>query len=327
MVKVLACFLDWYMLARKLWFPVDMAPELQRRAFVMKRELKRVFPEKNWKFPKFHAPNHKSTEILTFASTPYTETAMFETTHKPNIKDLSGNSNGRDQFMIVSKFHDRVSALSKLGHATARHARHLVAGSESESSSDADEDDLLMDPISSRPCEMAARMPLWDMTFNTGALRREAFSIGANGRGRQRLVIAACAAGAPAQSALQRQASASNRGKQSSIKFSYDHAADHPAVRWLPAQLCHFAYEYYGDSLGLDYVPEDERDVHAVLDRCLVRDADGADIFTFGGIAIRSEHHKGTVRVRSRPFVSDPFRGRNPQVYAKTLACLFVAII
>jgi hypothetical protein len=78
---------------------------------------------------------------------------------------------------------------------------------------------------------------------------------------------------------------------------------------------------------GLDYVPEDERDVHAVLDRCLVRDADGADIFTFGGIAIRSEHHKGTVRVRSRPFVSDPFRGRNPQVYAKTLACLLDAII
>ena len=56
-------------------------------------------------------------------------------------------------------------------------------------------------------------------------------------------------------------------------------------MRWLPAQLCHFAYEYYADSMGLDYVLEDELDVHAVLDRCLVREADGADIFTFGCIA------------------------------------------
>jgi hypothetical protein len=28
MIKALACFIDWYMPARKLWFPVDMAPEL-----------------------------------------------------------------------------------------------------------------------------------------------------------------------------------------------------------------------------------------------------------------------------------------------------------
>ena len=314
MIKALACFLDWYMLARKLNFPVGMAPELQRRAFVMKRELQRVFTEKNWKFPKFHSPNHKSAEILTFASSPYTETAMFEGGHKPNIKDLSVNSNGKDQFMIISKFHDRVSALSKLGQAAARHAQYLTAGSESDSNSDADhdEDDLFTDPLTSRPCEMAAKMPLWDISFDTepGGLRREPFSIGAKGRGRQRLVIAACMAGAPAQ---QRQALVSNDDRINA-KFSYNHATDYPALRYLPAQLCHFAHEYLRDSLGLEDMPEDRRDVHGVLDRCLVREADGTDIFTFGGIAIRSRHHKGTVRVRSRPFAGDQFFGRNPQV-------------
>jgi hypothetical protein len=141
MIKALACFIDWYMPARKLWFPVDMAPELQRRANVMKRELKRVFTEKNWKFPKFHSPDHKSAKILTFASTPYTETAMFETGHKPIIKDVSGNSNNHDQFLIISSSNSRVSNLSQLGQAAARHARYLTTGSESDSNSDSDDDE------------------------------------------------------------------------------------------------------------------------------------------------------------------------------------------
>jgi hypothetical protein len=54
------------------------------------------------------------------------------------------------------------------------------------------------------------------------------------------------------------------------------------------------------------------------LQRYLVRDADGADIFTFGGVAIRSLHSKGTVRVRSRPFPSDKFFGKNMQVVARS---------
>jgi len=314
MIKALACFIDWYMLARKLWFPVDMAPELQRRATVMKRELKRVFPEnlKNWKFPKFHSPAHKAAEILMGASTPFTETAMFESGHKPIIKDVSGNSNNHNQFQIISRFHNRVSALSQLGQAASRHARYVLKGSDSDSSSDAsedEEDDLFTDPLTSRPSEMAARMPLWDMIFATeaGGLRREPFSIGAKGRGRQRLVSAACMAGAPA--ALQRQAS-----NRISARFAYNHATDFPALRYLPAQLCHFVHEYLGGILGLGDVPESQRDIHGVLDTYLVRDPDGTDIHTFGGLAIRCQHHKGTVRVRSRPFAGDQFRGRNPQV-------------
>jgi hypothetical protein len=87
MIKALTCFLDWYIPARKLWFPVDMVPELHwRRALVMKRELRRVFTEKNWKFPKFHAPDHKSSEVLTYGANPCTETAMHEKAHRPLIK-------------------------------------------------------------------------------------------------------------------------------------------------------------------------------------------------------------------------------------------------
>ena len=236
---------------------------------------------------------------------------MFETGHKPNIKDVSENSNNRDQFLIIARYHSRVSSLSKLGQAAARHARYVLEGSDSDSSSDAseDQDDLFTDPQTSRPCEMAARMPLLDMTYATepGGLRRELFSTGAKGRGRQRLVSAACMAGAPA--VPQRQAS-----NRINARFAYNHATEFPALKYLPAQLCHFVHEYLGGILGLGDVPEDQRDVHGVLDRYLVRQADGTDIHTFGGLAIRSRHHKGTVRVRARPFAGDQFRGRNPQV-------------
>ena len=318
MIHALACFLDWYMQARVLLFPLDMAPELQRSAFVMKRELQRVFPEKSgelmrWNFPKMHAPDHKAAEIVTFASTLYTDTSMFEAGHRPNIKALSGNSNGKDQFMIISRFHERASSLTKLRQAASRHEQFLSRGNESDSGSnsanddDDEDDDVLTDPHTSRPCEMAARMPLWDMTADVQALHREPFSLGVKGRGLQRLVLAACKAGAP---------TGANKSQQTN-KFSYKYAAEYPALRFLPVQLGHFAYEYLRCSLGLQELPEAERDINGVLDTCLKRDSDGADIFTFGGIAIRSPYHKGTVRVRSRPFASDKFFGRNPQVFAR----------
>lgn len=90
-----------------------------------------------------------------------------------------------------------------------------------------------------------------------------------------------------------------------------------PNLKYLSAQLGHFAYEYLHSSLGLEYLPEEERDINGVLDSCLVQDSDATDIFTFGGLAIRSLHHKGTVRVRARPFASDKFFGQNPQVYSR----------
>ena len=321
MVRALACFLDWYMQARLLLFPVDMAPELQRRAQVMKETLQEVFPEKSgqtaaWNFPKMHAPDHKASEILGHGSTIFTETGPFETGHKQNIKDLSGNSNGKDQFITIAKYHDRASNVTKLKQAISRNSRFLSREDESDSGSSSDsaayeeDDDILTDEITSRPCEMAVRMPLWDMTFQVKDLRREPFSLGTKGRGRQRIVLAACKAGAPGRSQA-------NKGKAPAKRFVYNFADENPDLKYLPTQLGHFAHEYLRISLDLPDVPEAERDINGVLERCLFRESDGADIFTFGGLAIRSLHHKGTVRVRSRPFPSDKFFGKNPKVFAR----------
>ncbi len=42
-----------------------------------------------------------------------------------------------------------------------------------DDSDDAD-DNILADPIKSRPCELAAKMPLWEMTSKLKSLRRPA---------------------------------------------------------------------------------------------------------------------------------------------------------
>jgi len=325
-INCLACFLDWYMMARLLIFPMEETPELQRRAFVMKGELQRVFPEKTgevamWNFPKMHSPEKTGPQIITFGATPYTDTAQFEAAHRPIIKAFSGNSNGKDQCRIIAGHHDRSSCLTTLKHCVSRHARFLSRDKESDSgsssqSTDDDDDDICTDPFTSRPCEMAARLPLLERTYDIRALRREPFSIGEKQQGRQRIVIAVCKQGAPAPSS-NKQGASSNRGKASGTKFLYNYAEEFPNLKFLPAQLGHFAYEYLRSSLGLEDLPEEERDINGVLDSCLVRDSDGTDIFTFGGIAIRSLHHKGTVRVRARPFASDKFFGRNPQVYER----------
>ena len=236
---------------------------------------------------------------------------IVETEHKHNIKDLSGNSNGKDQFITIAKYHDRASNVTKLKQAISRNSRFLSREDESDSGSSSDsaayeeDDDILTDEITSRPCEMAVRMPLWDMTFQVKDLRREPFSLGTKGRGRQRIVLAA---GAPGRSQA-------NKGKAPAKRFVYNFADENPDLKNLPTQLGHFAHEYLRISLDLPDVPEAERD--GVLERCLFRESDGADIFTFGGLAIRSLHHKGTVRVRSRPFPSDKFFGKNPKVFAR----------
>jgi hypothetical protein len=297
---------------------MEDTPELQRRAFVMKRELQRVFPEKTgeiskWNFPKMHSPEKTGPQIVTFATTPFTDTNMFEAAHKTNIKAFSGNSNGKDQYKIIAGHHDRAASLTTLKRCVSRHARFLSRDKESDSGSssysdDDDTDDICIDPLTSRPCEMAARLPLLERTYEVKALRREPLSLGTKRMGLQRIVIAACKPGAPAPS---------QRGKASGTKFLYKHAVEFPNLKFLPAQLGHFAYEYLRSSLCLEDLPEAERDINGVLEGCLERESDGADIFTFGGIAVRSLHQKGTVRVRARPFTSDKFFGRNPQVYAR----------
>jgi hypothetical protein len=152
------------------------------------------------------------------------------------------------------------------------------------------------------------KLPLWDMSFDLKALHKTAEANGKRGRGLQRIVLAACKPGAATPSA---------RAAPSSTKrFSYHFSQQSPDLRYLPTQLAHFAYEYLADKLGLQRLPEPQRDLNHVLKTCLVADQDKCDIFTFGGLAIRSEHLRGTVRVRARPFPEDQFHGTNPQVSA-----------
>ena len=328
MVEALSSFLDWYILARSMLFPLEDAPELQRRARFMKQELQRVFPEKSgeksakpWNFPKAHAPDHTASEIMGFGSTAFTDTQVFEAGHKPNVKALANLTNRKDQFHCIASHHDRTSNLSKINQAVSRHTKALArrrqedeedpcssdSAAESIDGEDVD-DDLTFDERSSRPCEVCIKLPLWDMSFDLKALHKTAEANGKRGRGLQRIVLAACKPGAATPSA---------RAAPSSTKrFSYHFSQQLPDLRYLPTQLAHFAYEYLADKLGLQRLPEPQRDLNHVLKTYLVADQDKCDIFTFGGLAIRSEHLRGTVRVRARPFPEDQFHGTNPQVSA-----------
>ncbi len=61
-----------------------------------------------------HMTEHIVAQILLFATTLFADTIMYEAGHKPNIKDLSGNRNRKDQFLTILKFHDRAANFSML---------------------------------------------------------------------------------------------------------------------------------------------------------------------------------------------------------------------
>ena len=118
-----------------------------------------------------------------------------------------------------------------------------------------------------------SKLHLWDLSFHLAALDKRAEALGRRGRGLQRIVLAACKPGAPAPSA--RPASPSVK------KFSYPFSRQVPALRYLPTQLGHFAFEYLADKLGFDKrLAESERDLDDVLKRCLVAEDNRCDIFT-----------------------------------------------
>jgi hypothetical protein len=47
MVEALSSFLDWFIMARSMLFPLEDAPELQKKSRLMKQDLQRVFPQKS----------------------------------------------------------------------------------------------------------------------------------------------------------------------------------------------------------------------------------------------------------------------------------------
>ena len=313
MVNAIAIFSDWYSMARMINLPLKQVPELQRRQQLFRNEYKRVFPEKSgeingWNFPKFHGPEHKGGEVAGFGTSLFTDGSAFETAHKRNVKSMSGVNNRKHQFMCVCGFHERDALLLELKQAMSRESKRLLHDEDSDSSSDDDDDDLLTDDTTSRPCELAVRMPLWDMIFDLKALHREVSATGGNNGGLQRMVCTAL--------------SCTGGGRLSRNKFAYKWVTMLPSLKYLPAQLSNFVYEYLSRELGLDYVEEKDRDHNRVLDTFLVRDSDECDIITFGCLEIRSDHHRGTVRIRARPFPTDTFHGENPQVPAFVFAVL-----
>ena len=187
MVEALSSFLDWFIKARSMLFPMDDAPELQKLARSMKRLLQLHFPEKSgeksaapWNFPKMHGPDHTSSEILSFASTAFTETQVFEAGHKPNVKALANLTNRKDQFYCIAHHHDRTSHLSKISQAMSRHTKALALRRQDEedsSSSDSgsasgggSDDDLTCDEPehSHRPCKMAPCGPFVGFIISLG---------------------------------------------------------------------------------------------------------------------------------------------------------------
>jgi hypothetical protein len=102
------------------------------------------------------------------------------------------------------------------------------------------------------------------------------------------------------------------------MRFSYSATDQYQDLKYLPTQLAHYAYEYLRQQVGLEDLPEERRDLDSVLMNCLVPNTDRCAIFTFGCMAIRSDHLLGTVRVRARPFADDMFHGSNQQVSLST---------
>ena len=115
----------------------------------------------------------------------------------------------------------------------------MDASSSSSSSADSVEsgdDDLAFDQRASRPCELAVKLPLWDLSFDLKALHKEAEAVGNRGRGRQRLVLAACKSGAPPAPSASKAVA----------RFSYEWSLQFPDLKYLPTQLGHYMYEYLG---------------------------------------------------------------------------------
>ena len=112
-----------------------------------------------------------SSEILSFATTPFTDTNAFEgieAGHKPNVKDLQHSTNRKDQFTCISKYHDRSTILLQLNQgyqAVSRRNKHLARlskGNDASSSGSYDDsdDELASDDKGSRPRELAVKLPL-----------------------------------------------------------------------------------------------------------------------------------------------------------------------
>ena len=173
MVLALNQILDWFSMVRRLSFPVADAPELQKRFSIMKIELQLIFPKKSgqqedipWGVQKVHGTAHTSSDILSFATTPFTDANVFEAGHRPNAKDLQHSTNRKDQLMCISKYHVMSTSLLTLNQAVSRRNKHLARRNKgddasSSGSDDASNDELAFDDKGTRLRELQSSCPFW----------------------------------------------------------------------------------------------------------------------------------------------------------------------
>ena len=95
-----------------------------------------------WGVPKIHGTARTSSEILSFVTTPFADTNVFEAGRRPNVKYLQDSTNRKDQFVCVSWYHDRSTRLLKLNQAVSRQDKYLASRSKGDdTSSSGSEDD------------------------------------------------------------------------------------------------------------------------------------------------------------------------------------------
>ena len=69
--------------------------------------------------------------------------------------------------MSIFKYHDRSTSPLKLNQTVSRRNNYLARRSKGvDGSSSGSDDKLAMDDKGSRPCELAVKLPLWDMLFD-----------------------------------------------------------------------------------------------------------------------------------------------------------------
>ena len=212
-----------------------------------------------------------------------------ELAHKPLLKQAQQSNNRKQIAEGITTFNARRASLLMLD----AQERSLEGEGDDEDCEDTDADYADDAEKETYSCVVFVKYPLLESTFDRSAQHRRIEAPGRRGEGRQRINLNTC------------------RFDQALTRDCLTNFLD-----FLPVQLGQYAYDYLWRELGLRETPEAARTVgqlNAIRQHYIAQGKKGAHALTFGGIAIESDRMAGIVRVRARPFRSDPFHGRNPQ--------------
>jgi hypothetical protein len=301
-VAVLHEFNEWYITIRSPRIRESQLKTLDEDGRRLMESLKRVFPNKSWKFGKFHAILHVVLNILLFGWSENTSGQWGEHGHTALCKRMSRLTNNKDIFLQIGRWHERAGQLQEVQLAQEWAASAGLDGA------DAQVDDLCANPSPSKRARI-------EQTGNGAAV----------GPGRLAMHYPLMLA---AESHQELQYLCTSRGRRAGGRYSFDVwslpenrvprlrlVAEHLVMTRIPELLGIFAYEFMGPSLGLRSLSAggnpSVQEVHDVL-RQLVPDRSGRHIHTFGCLQISLEKFSGSQRIRSYPFGrGDEFHGKN----------------